>query len=501
MTGWSLKSRCFPFFSLLLLALLCLAPALAHAQQEEETRFETLLRKANTEDDSDDLSEIEEPASCLDELGPKCHVVRIDAILIEGLARTRRYVVTRELLFGQGDYASLSQIEESITRLLNLGIFRDVTWDLVSQKTELADGLPAEQNPKRPARILKIRVDERWTLLPFFTLLQGGGLTRFATGGSDINLFGRYLTTGFQYDRLGRNETFLEAGGAANSFLVWFSNPRLGGTRYFGGIDLWRTFRLRSLYTPAGELQGGFSLERRMVVLRVRRELLRWLSAGMNVEFIDDSFTSKYIAQATRDAQQENFGGNPQGGRAIIARGNMRFGRVNQRNIYYDGWSLTQTLGHSDRLWGADYRFTQLETTLVGYKKALWRSNFAGRLRLGMTNSDQIQHTYYMGGLNSVRGYRDSQFRGSSYWAVNAEYRIAPIMSRWFVLQFVWFMDAGATADTLTPFYEVEAAALGAGARIILPKIYGFIGRLDWAYPLINGPGSGALSFGAQQFF
>jgi outer membrane protein assembly factor BamA len=99
-----------------------------------------------------------------------------------------------------------------------------------------------------------------------------------------------------------------------------------------------------------------------------------------------------------------------------------------------------------------------------------------------------------------VRGYRDSQFRGNSYWAVNAEYRVAPIASRWFALQMVGFVDSGATADSLNPFIELDAASVGGGVRIISPKIYGFVARFDYAYPIINGAG-GALSFGAQQFF
>ena len=484
-------------FWLLLLALCW--PHAATAQERGQGALKSLLERP-TEDKGDDIT-IDEPDSCIEQpLGDGCRVVRIDAVIIEGLGRTQRYVVMRELLFEEGDYASMSQIKESITRLLNLGLFREVDWQLISKKAELVDGQPPEQNPKRPARVLKIRVDERWTLLPFFTLVQGGGLTQFATGGSDINLFGRYLTAGVQYDRLGLNETFLQPGGAANSFVVWFQDPRFLNSRTSAGIDLWRITRLRSIYEPDGTLEGGFSLERRIAILRFQREFKRWLYGGLNFEWIDDGFSYDFIPEATREIQQDNFGGLPSGGRAITARGNMRFGRVNRDDFYYDGWSLTQWFGHTDKLWGSDFRFSQLESILVAYKKIPFRGNLAARVRLGFTNTEQIQYLYYMGGLNRVRGYRDSQFRGNSYWAVNAEYRVAPIASRWFALQMVGFVDSGATADSLNPFIELDAASVGGGVRIISPKIYGFVARFDYAYPIINGAG-GALSFGAQQFF
>ena len=484
--------------SWLLILLLCL-PLTATAQERGQDALKSLLSRP-TEEKGDDIS-VDEPDSCIEEpLGDGCRVVRIDAIIVEGLGRTQRYVVTRELLFEEGDYASMSQIKESMTRLLNLGLFREVDWQLISKKAELVDGQPPEQNPRRPARVLMIHVDERWTLLPFFTLLQGGGLTQFATGGSDINLFGRYLTAGVQYDRLGINETFLQRGGAANSFVVWFRDPRFLNTRTSAGIDLWSITRLRSIYEPDGTLEGGFSLVRRVAILRFQREFQRWLYGGINLEWIDDDFSYDFIADETRETQIANFGGLPEGGRAITLRSNMRFGRVNRDDFYYDGWSFTQWFGHTDKLWGSDFRFSQMESILLGYKRIPFRGNLAARLRLGFTNTDQIQYLYYMGGLNRVRGYRDSQFRGNSYWAVNAEYRVAPIASRWFALQLVGFVDAGATSDRLNPFLELDATSVGGGVRIISPKIYGFVARFDYAYPIMNGAG-GALSFGAQQFF
>ena len=117
-----------------------------------------------------------------------CRVVRVEAVLVEGTSRTRREVVTRELLFEEGQDVSIAQIEEGMQRLRNLALFRAVEYELVSQKVALPDGtLPPDLNPKRPSRVLTVRVDERWTLLPFGSFIQGGGLTRGAVGLFDLN--------------------------------------------------------------------------------------------------------------------------------------------------------------------------------------------------------------------------------------------------------------------------------------------------------------------------
>ncbi len=442
--------------------------------------------------------------ACLQRPFPEiCSVVRVEAILVEGNARTKRYVIVRELDFEEGGYASLAQIRESIQRLRNLGLFREVTYELESQKVAGPEGMPPEFNPRRPSRVLKIRVDERWTLLPFFTLLQGGGLTRFATGASNVNFLGRYLEIGFQYDRLGFNDAFFETGGAANSFIFWFRDPRFLNTRVRAGFDIWRTVRFRSLFNDAtGEREGGFTLSRNLLVLRTQQEFNRWFYAGINVELIDDSFSYDFLPEDRQQLQQENFGGLPESGRAFVLRGTMRFGRVDQDDFYYDGWSITQTVAHSDELWGADFRFTELEAIASFYKRLPFRQNIAARVRAGTTNTEQVQYLFYLGGLNRVRGYPDSRFRGQSYWSVNAEWRWAAIQHRLAAVQVVAFSDAGATSGALFPTEDIDALSTGGGFRLIVPKLYGFVARIDYAFALVNSTGTGGgLSFGAQQFF
>lgn len=479
------------------LALILASPGSAYGQASDTGPADSELSPAQGERTQAE----DEPRECLERaLAPGCQTVRVDAIVVEGLGRTKHYVVMRELLFEEGDYASMRQIEESITRLRNLGLFREVSWELVSHKIAGPEGMPPEANPKRPSRVLRVVVDERWTLLPAFLFLQGGGLTRAAIGARDINLLGRYLELGFQYDRLGYNDTFWQADGAANSFVLWLRDPRFLNTFTRAGLEAWSVRRLRTIYDEQGQAEGGFSVHRRMLAMRLQRELLWWLYAGASLELIDDSFSDDFIPDSIRQLQRQNFDGPPDGATAFILRGMMRFGRIDRDDFYYDGWSLSNHVGHSDKIWGADLRFTQIESILLWYKRIPLRGNLAARVRLGTTNAEQIQHIYFLGGLDRVRGYPDSRFRGSSYWTANAEYRVAPISGRWFAAQMVGFLDAGATSQDLFAVDRLQAASAGVGLRLISPKIYSLVMRFDYAWPLIGGQ-SGALSFGAQQFF
>lgn len=453
------------------------------------TKATTLRKKKNAE-----------PEACLKQPRlSKCNTVRIEAILVKGLSRTKRYVIERELLFEEGSYTSDTQIEESMTRLRNMGLFREVTYRLITKPVKEGESVDAKAGGI-PRRVIELTFDERWTTLPAFKFGQGGGITQFIFGLYDINVLGRYWEIGGQYERLGYQETFFDSGGAANSFVVWFRNPRFLDSFWRVGADLWSVKRIRTVYDGQGDIEGGFLLERLQLVLRAEQEVAWWFRVGGSLELMNDDFSFDFIPDARRAAQLQSFGKLPDEGKAFILRFGAKFGRVNQDDYNYDGTLFSTYVGHTDKLWGADFRFTQLESSLRYYKKLPWRSNLALRAQVGLGNAKPIQHLFYIGGLDRVRGFVDSRFRGQNYWVANAEYRVAAFASRWFVLQPTAFVDFGSTANKTFDLLDVEAASAGVGLRIISPKIYRLVMRFDYAVPFIND-GTAAFSFGAQQFF
>jgi hypothetical protein len=444
-----------------------------------------------------------EPEICLKvPTAEPCRIVRVEAVLVDGLISTERHVIDRELRFEEGQIASIAQIEDSMARLRNTGLFRSVNYQLIARPLKELEGEAPLKPARAQSRIVRIVVDERWTLLPAFLFAQGGDLTSLNIALYDTNVAGKYFELGVEYGRLGYTEDFWSGGGAANSFVAWARKPRFLDTYWWVSADVWSVKRLRSLYDKDGGIEGGFLLDRVLLRARAEYEIERQFWAGFGLEYMGDEFSEQFISEERRAAQRANFGGLPDPGRAVRLSGVARIGRVNQDVYQIDGWRVSGTLAHSDPLWGATYRFTQLGAEALWYKSIPWRGNIAARLRVDVGDATQIQHLYYIGGLSEVRGYADSRFRGRNAWVGNLEYRVAPFVADWVVLQGIGFLDAGGVSSNPTKLTSsLDAAAAGVGLRLIVPKIYRLVMRFDYAFPLVAGDNSSGFSFGAQQFF
>ncbi len=185
---------------------------------------------------------------------------RIAAIDFEGLSSTDLDVVERELLLHEGDALQEDALQESIQRLKNLRIFSAVT-----ERVE-----PLDDGRVR----LVITVAEKWTLLPIARGGGGGGSTFFILGAYDINTAGRYLEVGGQYQNLN----------GSHSGVLWFRDPRFLNERLLLSTDVWSLAQIRRLYTPEGQLEGAWTLDRLKVNLGLQSELHRLLRVGVGAE-------------------------------------------------------------------------------------------------------------------------------------------------------------------------------------------------------------------------
>jgi len=394
----------------------------------------------------------------------------VEEVQMEGLFRTDPDVVLRELTFAVPGPATDEQIEESLQRLRNLGIFRVVEHRLEGERSET----------------LVIRVDEKWTLLPIFSLQSGGRLNSLIVGGFDANAFGRFLQVGGRYQRLGDT----------NSFVFWLYDPRLFGDRQFGGVDLWWANRIRTLYANDGEIEGGYLRLRQLVRLFYEKELSRELFVGGGLSFQRDSFSYDLITDQVRALQSEV--GLPRDTLAVFATGSIRVGRMDIDNYQVEGTRFAQTL----TLTMPGSSFTSIETAsqVTSFVRLPYRQNLGARFGIAFTSARDLEQQFFIGGFDTIRGYLDSRFRGSSVWYSNFEYRISSLDYRWLALQHVVFLDAAGVSDRVRMLGNLSGASTGVGLRIMVPKIYSVVMRVDYAFPLMGEMTSG-LSFGAQQFF
>lgn len=379
----------------------------------------------------------------------------VDAIEVEGLWRTEPFVVTRELPWKQGDLVTPEAWELGVLRLWNTLLFSRVAMSL-------------EEREGR--RIARVRVEERWTIIPIFRGAAGGGLTWIRTGLYDINFLGRFVEPGFMWERYGEYD-----GGAA-----WLRVPRLFDERRELLVTVDRSVRPR----PA------FILRRTDAWAELTQQIHDELYAGARLMVMDDDFLAPPGPRAFAP---------PNPAKTLALGPTVRFGRVDTVRLRQAGWSLdlrpqlgfTTAPGHA--------LFGQISAELLLFRVAGDGFNFGLRVRGAVSTAVQEHQQFFAGGLDLVRGYTDSYLHGLALGLVNVEVRQVLFDSTWVALMGVAFVDAAA----VRPGHRDDsalAASLGLGLRILFPRILRSGIRLDAALPLTPG-GNRPFAIGVFQFF
>ena len=409
--------------------------------------------------------------------GPLVYSEIISNIKINGLKRTKRYVVERELLVKVGDPYTQEQINESCQRLRNLQIFD-------TAECVISPGISEQR------RILTITVDERWTTIPIFKYSSGGGASQLIIGSYDINVFGNYLELGGQYERIGDR----------NSGVLWYRNKRFLGRRLELFLNLWSVARERILYNIWGKensVEGGYMLLRKRAVAFLEKEWHWWLRTGLGVQINQDKFSQEFSPNV--DAVVD-YQGIPENADIVLLNFNAKLGRLDYNSYLIDGYELSSNFELSSKEFGSDLHFFRLEEEFKWFKSLPLRSTVGTKIGLGISTVNSEPYMFYLGGLDRIRGFKESRFRAKNYWLSNFEYRIPSWKSRWLVLQHIFFYDAIGIALKGTDLAAQSAASVGMGIRVISPKIYRLVLRLDYAKP-IHKDDETPISFGVQQFF
>lgn len=407
-------------------------------------------------------------------------------IVISGNSKTSDKVIIRELDVKQGQKMTTVDIKESYLRLFNLRIFSEVEFDL------------NEVGPNESE--LKIRVKERWTLIPIAKLTGGGGTTQYTLGAYDINVAGEYLELGAQYENLN----------GASGFVHWFRNPRLFGTRIRSGYDIWNTTRNRLIFNSdvedgeTADEVAAYTVTRQRYNFFLAKEFVYWFIWGVGVDHTrmitsDDGLDNEFIAK------------NAQAGFEIpdelseyAAYTNFRLGRLNFTNYLVEGFQSDIEFRYADAGVGGNessYRITQ---NTRAFFLLPHEQNIGLNFRTGHSNSKNFQNNFFVGGFENVRGFQDGQFFDKHFWQSNAEYRVTSYKQKWFVVQNNFFYDIGNVGEDADQLFfgsnEEPFQSVGAGVRIISPEIFRFNLRIDVAQGL-NYNRALDISFGLQQFF
>lgn len=403
------------------------------------------------------------------------HAIAFD-LSITGNSKTSGQVIEREISDLRDMVASDSVVVEVKRRLWNLRMFSKVEVEITSSGGIL------------------ISVDERWTTIPIAKFSSGGGTEYMAVGVYDINSFGENLELGAQYEQLNDSP----AG------VVWFRKPQFLGDRNLRiGADLWSINRIRELYTESGEDDGAFTVSRTKYQAFIDYKFFNDnLLIGARYDYNIDEVSDFGLSDEQIQRNNENIFMPKSKNTIIFHELYLELGQLNYQNHLVDGAKLELKAALVTKSDQAETNNTH--SLRWSYFKILETThNLAWQFKYQFTDLSDVQYQQYIGGLFEIRGYLDGQFRGNSYWQNNLEYRFDLFERGYLIVQGNIFTDQAKSGQNFNTIIEDDEEILlssGLGVRLISPKVFRLVVRIDYAQTHTRDVERG-LSFGIQQFF
>jgi len=375
-----------------------------------------------------------------------------------GLWTTRASVVERELPWKRGETVSLESWEIGLRRLWNTQIFARVSGFI-----ERRDG----------RNVAVIQIEERWSLIPAFELMHGGKALWLRAGLSEHNLFGRYLQADALYEYFDGQH-----GG-----IFIYKDPRFLGQRLELRVQASRTMRPR----PDFVVQRALA---RVEVHRLERD--DTIRFGAALQAFDDGFLPSIDDRATGAPLPANM-------QTVGIEPSLRFGRVDSKRVQYSGIafetrpSVHVTVADGARPFGA------IVNELLVFKP-LWRFTLALRARaVVQTRTAGPQLDHWLGGLDTIRGYRDNYVRSNVYGLGNAELRFVAFDTDYLACELAVFADASASR---APQQRATGTfSFGPGVRFFIPMLVDSELRFDFPFAIVDGRVRGELAVGTEPFF
>lgn len=390
----------------------------------------------------------------------------IEKITISGNTKTKNKVILRELLFKVGDMFDGKKLEQSRQKLINLGFFEYVKFDI----------LPGSEENKK---VLNIEVKEGKTGNLIFSMAYGNKPGLFGTiEFTKNNLLGKGYSTNVKS----------EFGKRLLNYEIGFTDPYFRDTPTSVGFDIWDTT----------EKEGNeYTNKRRGGDIRVGRPI-----GVYNHIYFKYKYDKTAMLDVKSDAPTsirewvEKWGD----GRYVVSSSlAIRFVRDTKRG---EDIIFHPTAGHKIELsnefagsfLGGDIDFYKPTFEGSWYIPSFWKFVLVLHTKLGLVTNlaknGEIPdyEKFRIGGPYSVRGYKDRSIYpkvggGNSMFIGNVEYRF-PIGEGLFGCLFADVGNSWEETSDITSFSNLKYG-LGLGIRFKSP-----IGpiRLDYAFGLSETP-------------
>jgi outer membrane protein insertion porin family len=393
----------------------------------------------------------------------------IEEIKVEGNKDTKDYVILRELRLEPGEVYNNEKVQAMKQRLERLGLFSSVS-DPELYMTKKGGGL-----------LIKVQEGNSNTFdgivgyLPKSGDNQGGYFTGFVNV-SLRNLFGTGRQLGVRWQT--ENQQTQEAE-------LHYLEPWVLGSPVTVGIGFLQREQDSTYVRRKIDLNGDLMLSENFIVSLLFGQDHIIPSSSLTGAFVSRSQTTTVGGAIRYDSRDDPY--SPTGG--ILYRSDYQVGRKTV--------SATSSTSPSDQ----DYFVKKFSLDVEFYLEPFSRQVIGTALHAKDLRSDHIEDAdlYQFGGTNTLRGYRENQFRGSSIAWSNLEYRF--LMGR---RTFVFgFLDTGyyfRPADELLGEASSQAFKVGYGIGF---RVDTSLGVLGVSYALGQGDtfSTGKIHFGIVNQF
>ena len=397
------------------------------------------------------------------------HGLLVRSIRFEGLSRTRSSRLHHFMDTSAGRVFDAEIFDEDMRRIRNEELFRDMR-------------VYAKHCEKNVSLIIYMR--DKWSLLPYFNFVRGGGSYQLVFGAYDVNILGAM----FMMDA-----NFIVFDGRPSGIL-YLSVPRLWGLPLQVGIDGGLSRSIRTVYGPRTSPQYIYAMQSQWFDVSIASEPVPWVEIKLWQKF---SWNSVEFAKLSPLDDVL-----PAGGRRAVTGLMVSLGKVSYDDYLMHGLKLTAWASGAFKALGSTEDFLRLTWDMRGY----WRfgprgGNLAARLHGGYVHGGNFLDEYVLGSFSGLRGFRYAQFIGKSYVAGSFEYRTGllpvefPIVSKLhrvfrgktLRMQGVAFTEMGSMAGSLEHATTESGGMLwsiGAGFRGIFIPFYKAVLRVDLCYTL-----------------
>ena len=393
----------------------------------------------------------------------------VEDFKVKGNVKTKDKVILREIRLKKGEPFNSTLARRSLNRIQNLGFFEDVNMKL---------------NPGREPNAveMEITVEEMNT-----------GTFGIGAGYSDADGFVGMVSVGDKNFR-GTGDSVQvrwEFGGADNrNYEFTYRKPWLDKKETSLNLTIYDLTNEYADYDRDGDEIARYDKKRRGQEITLGRPQGEFVRHFITLKHRDDKYVEKVDGHHTqyyeptfnieesvvknispdyRERRKENFGSTNSitYSRVYDSRDNIYDPHAGKRNSYTFEWAGL----------GGDFKFEKISVNYRYYIPMQKNRVLAFDLAAGYAWGDMpLSQRFAVGGADTLRGYRDDQFRGNSMLRGTAEYRF-PIRNK---VQGVVFYDYGYAWDKRDQKnfdFDLMQGGYGIGLRINSPL--GPI-KLDW---------------------